>query len=107
MSFSPERRKSRKSTPMYLHVWQTLRRIRYSSMHRRGHPLNAATQSRKCLDRVFGVVVVPRNSVVLQKREHVVFVLLQSILALAGCVALVVAFEDPSIETFDISSMLS
>jgi hypothetical protein len=30
MSFSPERRKSRKSTPMYLHARHTLRRIRYS-----------------------------------------------------------------------------
>ena len=28
MSFSPERRKSRKSTSLYLHVWLMLRRIR-------------------------------------------------------------------------------
>ncbi len=31
MSFSPERRKSRKSTPEYLQVWQRLRRMRYRS----------------------------------------------------------------------------
>ena len=28
MSFSPERRKSRKSSPLYLHVWQILKRIK-------------------------------------------------------------------------------
>jgi len=32
MSFSPERRKSRKSTPMYLQVWQRRKRFRYSSI---------------------------------------------------------------------------
>src|SRR6266404_836528 len=32
MSFSPERRKSRKFTPEYLHVWQMLRRIRSYSI---------------------------------------------------------------------------
>src|SRR5260370_2566519 len=32
MSFSPERRKFRKSTPDDLHVWQTLRRIRSASI---------------------------------------------------------------------------
>src|SRR6267378_2674963 len=31
-SVSPERRKSKKSKPEYLHVWQTLKRIRYSSI---------------------------------------------------------------------------
>src|SRR4029077_7478896 len=31
-SFSPERRKSRKSKPVYSHVWQMLRSVRYSSM---------------------------------------------------------------------------
>src|SRR5213079_3235887 len=31
-SVSPERRKSKKSNPEYLHVWQTLKRIRYSSI---------------------------------------------------------------------------
>jgi hypothetical protein len=32
MSVSPERRKSKKSTREYLHVWQTLKRTRYSSI---------------------------------------------------------------------------
>ena len=31
-SVSPERRKSKKSNPEYLHVWQTLNRMRYSSI---------------------------------------------------------------------------
>lgn len=32
MFVAPERRKSKKSKPEYLHVWQTLRRMRYSSI---------------------------------------------------------------------------
>src|SRR6266481_1557762 len=32
MSVSPERRNAKKSKPEYLHVWQTLKRIRYSSI---------------------------------------------------------------------------
>src|SRR6266480_1877650 len=32
MSVSPERRKSKKSNPEYLHVWHTLNRMRYSSI---------------------------------------------------------------------------
>ena len=70
MSVSPERRKSRKSTPRYLQLSATLRSVRYSSMpFFVEEPAMMSRSLAKRLDCVFSIVVVPRHSVVLEEGE--------------------------------------
>ena len=70
MSVSPERRNAKKSKPEYLHVCQTLKRIRYSSIpFGFERPSDGTAKPGKRLDCVFGVIVVPRYVIELQKCE--------------------------------------
>ena len=57
---------------MYLQVWQTLKRIKYSLIPFSVEtPLMISRSSREGFDRVLRVVVVPRNAIVFEKCERV------------------------------------
>ena len=69
---------------MYLQVWQTLRSTRYSwTAVLVNDPSNHVSKPRECLDRMLGIVVVPRNTVVIKKREQLVPILFEPLLALS------------------------
>ena len=84
MSFEPDRRKSRKSTFLYLHVSQTLSKTRES---RRPFsvvcPVDHAAKRRESLHGVLRIIVVPWDVVEIQKSEHLVAILLQALDELA------------------------
>ena len=56
---------------------------------------------------MLGIVVVPRNSIEVQESEKGISILLEALLALQGCVAMVVPFHDLSVEPFNINLVLS
>ena len=75
ISFSREHKNSKKSTFLYLHVSETLRRIRYFLNSRgRRRPFNNVPKRSKCLHRVFGVIVVPWYSVITEKSKELLAV---------------------------------
>src|SRR5207248_1540008 len=84
MSFEPERRKSRKSTFLHLHVSQTLSKTRgVAKASLRGKPLYHAAKQCKRLHRVLCIIVVPWDIVEIQKSKHLIAVFLQAIDELA------------------------
>ena len=70
MSFEPERRKSRKSTSLYLHVSQRLSKTKKSRRPFSVAALITRRSDREGLHGVFCIVVVPWYAVKIQEREH-------------------------------------
>jgi hypothetical protein len=64
-------------------------------------PLNNIPQCRKSFDGMLRVVVIPRNAIVLKKREELVSVLLEALFAFYRCLALEIRISYLPIEAVD------